>query len=38
MKVLLQPEARTLSNRELRENQQALIDLVVKINNFTINR
>lgn len=33
MKVILQPEARTISDREIRENQEYLINLFAKINN-----
>ena len=37
MKILLQPEARTISDRELEANQQYLIDLINKMRNFTFN-
>lgn len=34
MKIILQPEARTISNRELRINQQDLINLFNRLNTF----
>ena len=34
MKILLQTEAKTISNRELIENQRYLINLINKIDNF----
>ncbi len=37
MKILLQPEARNISDCELKKNQQYLIDLINKIRNFAFN-
>lgn len=34
MKIILQPEARTISNLELADNQRYLIDLLDKISPF----
>ena len=34
MKILLQTEARTISNSELANNQRYLIDLINKISRF----
>ena len=36
MKVILQPEARTISNRELANNQQYLIDLFTTLSHFRL--
>lgn len=35
MKILLQSEAKTITNRELFENQKYLIDLINKMSNFS---
>ena len=35
MKILLQPEAETISDRDLAKNQQYLIDLLVRISSLT---
>lgn len=36
MKIILQPEARTISNLELANNQKYLIDLFIKLGQFRL--
>lgn len=36
MKIILQSEARTISNRELAKNQKDLIEFVTKITHFKL--
>lgn len=35
MKIILQPEAKIISNRELVENQKYLMNLINKVGNFS---
>ncbi len=37
MKIILQPEAKTISDRELFDNQKYLINLIDKIPGFSTN-
>lgn len=37
MKIILQPEVRNISNREIAENYQCLINLLSKISNIKPN-